>query len=56
MPFVSGNSFDLLLSASSANGKLRPFVKKLIKCNQQSQVPILQSCITAPGVDLQLQR
>jgi mediator of RNA polymerase II transcription subunit 24 len=36
-PFVSGESFDLLLAAASANGKLQPFVRSVIRFNQFSQ-------------------
>ena len=35
--YISGESFDLLLAASSANGKLKPFVRSMVKFNQQSQ-------------------
>ena len=35
---VNGESFDLLLAAASANGKLLSFVRSIIKFNQFSQV------------------
>ncbi len=34
---ISGESFDRLLAASSANGRLKPFVRAMVKFNQQSQ-------------------
>jgi hypothetical protein len=43
---LPGDSFNLLLAAASANGKLCHFIKRIIKCNQQSQVRVVPSLLS----------
>ncbi|XP_040568441.1 mediator of RNA polymerase II transcription subunit 24 [Lepeophtheirus salmonis] len=53
---IKGESFDLLLAASSANGKLRLFIRSMAKLNQQSQESqgesVKNSCLRAALFDI----